>query len=156
MAENTDGNNLEQQLQEIPAQIEAKRQELAPASLEGATIPEKTLLHHVIGDKLEKETTPTHIQQTQPSVPTQTQQTDSETSAQQTAQHADESESYELPEMKDNVQQLVNLAFQKDIDTAVKEVKKQNDGALIDAFHDALVDELYDKLVQEGKLKEVS
>lgn len=60
--------------------------------------------------------------------------------------------SYEDPEVKQKVQDLVALAFSDGIGKAVGNVKATNDPALIDAFHDVLVDELYDHMVREGRI----
>jgi len=50
---------------------------------------------------------------------------------------------------------LTDLAFEKGISHAVEVVKRLDDPYLLDEFHDALVDELYNKLVEEGKLKTI-
>lgn len=63
--------------------------------------------------------------------------------------------SYLSDELKDKVQELVNLAFTKNIESAVKAVSKLNNPALIDAFHDILVDQLYNTLIERGKLKKI-
>lgn len=57
-------------------------------------------------------------------------------------------------EMKAQAQELVNTAFSHGIDQAIKKVRATNNAALIDAFHDILVDELYNYLVERGKLKQ--
>lgn len=56
-------------------------------------------------------------------------------------------------ELKAKIQELVQLAFVKSIAEAIKAAKATGNAALIDAFHDALTDELYDRLVERGKLK---
>ena len=53
------------------------------------------------------------------------------------------------------VQNLVNTAFTKSLKDAADDARKTNNAALIDAFHDALVDQLYDHLVERGKLKKL-
>ncbi len=50
---------------------------------------------------------------------------------------------------------LVDLAFQKGIDAAVEAAKASEDPYLIDKFHDTLVDELRQQLIEKKKLKEV-
>jgi len=47
------------------------------------------------------------------------------------------------------------LVFNKSLDEGIKEAVKGNNSALIDAFHDALTDELYGALIERGKIKEV-
>ena len=63
--------------------------------------------------------------------------------------------SYLNPELKDKIQQLVSLAFNKSIDEAIKEASKTNNAALIDAFHDVIVDELYNALIERKKLEKI-
>lgn len=63
--------------------------------------------------------------------------------------------SYLSADLKDKVQELTDTAFTKSISDAVKEARATGNAALIDAFHDALVDELYDYLIERGKLKKI-
>ncbi|MDP3731079.1 MAG: hypothetical protein Q8R34_01120 [bacterium] len=63
--------------------------------------------------------------------------------------------SYLSDELKNKVQELVNMAFAKSIEEAVKEASKLNNPALIDAFHDVLVDQLYNTLIERGKLLKI-
>lgn len=63
--------------------------------------------------------------------------------------------SYLSDELKASVQQLVNTAFTSTITDAIKQARATNNAALIDAFHDALVDELYNYLVERGKLRKM-
>ena len=62
---------------------------------------------------------------------------------------------YLSDELKNKVQELVNIAFTQSIADAVKAATKLNNPALIDAFHDILVDQLYNTLVERGKLKKM-
>ena len=55
-------------------------------------------------------------------------------------------------EKKDQIDELCNLAF-KDLDFAVEIARKLKSAYVLDEFHDSLVDKLYDKLVEKGKLK---
>jgi hypothetical protein len=48
---------------------------------------------------------------------------------------------------------LTQLAFEKGVSEAVEVAKNLDSPYLLDEFHDALVDKLYNKLVEEGKLK---
>lgn len=50
---------------------------------------------------------------------------------------------------------LVDMAFQQGIDKAVEAARASENPYLIDEFHDTLVDELRQQLVEKGKLKEV-
>lgn len=60
-----------------------------------------------------------------------------------------------IMEKNPKVKALVDMAFHDGIGKAVEEAKKTGDAYLIDAFHDALVDEVYDILLKEGLLKEM-
>ena len=62
---------------------------------------------------------------------------------------------YLSAELKEQVQALVNLAFTQSISQAIKQVRVTNNAALIDAFHDVLADELYNLLVERGKLPKI-
>lgn len=121
-------NQLEQEIVQIERQLEEKRDALRDQQKE---LPhDKELLHSVIREKI------------QPSAP----QTATPPPA------SDTSGSSVPPELLQKVQALVNTAFIKSIDEAIQEAKSTNNAALIDAFHDLLVDELYDHLVERGKL----
>ena len=50
--------------------------------------------------------------------------------------------------------QAIEMAFTDGIKKSVEWVRKSGNAHLIDAFHDKLVDELYQRLVQSGKLKQ--
>jgi hypothetical protein len=49
---------------------------------------------------------------------------------------------------------LVDLAFAQGIDKAVAAARATGDAYLIDKFHDTLIDELHQQLIDKGKLKE--
>lgn len=53
------------------------------------------------------------------------------------------------------IQLLTDLAFEKGIPHAVEVAKRLENAYLLDEFHDALVDKLYNKLIEEGKLKQI-
>ena len=52
-------------------------------------------------------------------------------------------------------QLLADLAFEKGVSHATEVAKKLDDPFILDEFHDTLVDELYNYLVEQGKLKQV-
>ena len=60
-----------------------------------------------------------------------------------------------IMEKNPKVKALVDIAFREGVAKAVEEAKKTGDAYLIDAFHDALIDEVYDILLKEGLLKEM-
>lgn len=51
------------------------------------------------------------------------------------------------------VEALVQIAFEKGIGAAIEAAKAKNDPHLLDDFHDALIDQFYQRLVEAGKLK---
>ncbi len=53
------------------------------------------------------------------------------------------------------IELLVQMAFDKGIVEAVEIAKNLKSPYLLDEFHDTLVDNLYNKLVEQGKLKQV-
>ncbi len=53
------------------------------------------------------------------------------------------------------IEEAVNLAFTKGIENAIEQIKKSGKDHLLDAFHDKMVDELYQRLIQSGKLKQL-
>jgi len=53
------------------------------------------------------------------------------------------------------VKLLTDLAFDKGIIHATEVAKKLDDPYILDEFHDTLVDELYNYLVEQGKLKQI-
>ncbi|MBI2669981.1 MAG: hypothetical protein HYX20_02480 [Candidatus Yanofskybacteria bacterium] len=63
--------------------------------------------------------------------------------------------SYLSSELKEKVQELVNIAFTSAIADAIKQAQATHNAALIDAFHDALVDELYNYLVERRKIQKL-
>ena len=56
--------------------------------------------------------------------------------------------------VKNQVKVLSDIAFEKGLDAAIEEAKKLNNPYILDEFHDTLVDELYKKLVEAGKLEQ--
>ncbi|KKU76210.1 MAG: hypothetical protein UY02_C0029G0008 [Candidatus Giovannonibacteria bacterium GW2011_GWB1_47_6b] len=129
---------LEQQLREKKLALggqETGAKEMIPS--------DKEILHEIVGEKIQK------------SVPAQ-QATPSDDNAATQQAPAVEPPSYLTPELKDKIQQLVDLAFSGSLVQAIQEVSKTNNAALIDAFHDVIVDELYNALVERKKLEKVS
>lgn len=63
--------------------------------------------------------------------------------------------SYAADDLHAKVQELVELAFAKSLNEAIAFAKATQNAALIDAFHDVMVDELYDHLIETGKLEKI-
>lgn len=53
------------------------------------------------------------------------------------------------------IELLVKMAFDRSVVEAVGVAKSLDSSYLLDEFHDTLVDKLYDKLVEQGKLKQI-
>jgi len=134
---------LEQEIVQIEQDLASKRAalELQHEAGQITEMPhEKETLHEVIGE---------HIGAAQPDSPVPS------TSSGQAAPPPPviEPPAYLSPELKEKVQELVNVAFAQTLEAAIKQALTTNNAALIDAFHDALVDELYGYLLERGKLK---
>jgi len=56
---------------------------------------------------------------------------------------------------QNQVKILSDLAFQKGLDFAIQVAKDLDNAYVLDEFHDTLVDELYKRLIQEDKLKQL-
>lgn len=136
---------IEQEIAQLEKQIAEKRaalgQEKPFDKTQGreAEPTEKEILHSVVGERIQE-----HAPQYQPVSP-----------APVKPKQDDTVQSYVAPELKDKVQELVNLVFNNSLDEGVKQVSRSNNPALIDAFHDVLVDELYNVLVERKKLEPV-
>lgn len=63
--------------------------------------------------------------------------------------------SYDNFELKSKVDSLIDLVFERDLDTAIDKAKAQNNPALLDAFHDALTDKIHEQLIESGKLSPI-
>ena len=132
---------LEQDITRIERELIAKREVLRQQQ-EGSPdqMPhDKETLHEVVGEMIRP--TESGAPQGLPSVQVPTVVTPPSSGNQTTV----------LPtQMHQQIQSLVNVAFDKSITEAIKDAKMTNNAALIDAFHDILV---YDHLVERGKLK---
>lgn len=141
-------SNLEQEIADIERRLAEKKTALQQAQGE-QPVQEREILNEVISEKAQ-ESVPNY----QPSAPTSTQSTAPFTDN-ALPPPTTEPPSYLSDDLKTKVQDLVNLAFTKGLTEAVKEVSKMNNAALLDAFHDVLVDQLYDVLVERGQLEKV-
>lgn len=141
-------SNLEQEIADIERRLAEKKAALQQSQDE-QPIQEKDVLHEVVTEKAQEFVPgyqPSATPQAQLVPPVANNILPSPTS---------EPPSYLSDELKTKVQDLVNLAFTKGLAEAVKEVSKMNNAALLDAFHDVLVDQLYDVLVERGQLQKV-
>jgi len=140
------GLSLEQEIIQLEQQLAEKRAVLghdgeSPAASEIEPSDKKSL-HEIVGERIQRQ-----IPEYQPAPPAQP--------LPAKPQQDDSSLSYVLPELKDKVQELVNTVFNKSLDEGIKEAARSNNQALIDSFHDVLVDELYNMLVERKKLEPI-
>ncbi len=142
MTENS--NSIQQEIAKLEQQLTEKRANLEQQSAEtDKEVPhDKEILKQVVGEKIQE-----HLS-AQAGAPTYIPQAKSQ-------QKDDATQSYTDPDLKDKVQELVNLAFNKSLEEGIREATKSNNFALIDAFHDVLVDQLYDALIERRKLEAV-
>lgn len=133
------GPSLEQEITQLEKQLAEKRAALGQTETKELGQTEKEMLHSVVGERIQQQM-PQYIPA--PAKPKQD----------LSAQAGDATQSYIEPELKDKVQALVDLVFNKSLDEGIKEVSKSNNPALIDAFHDVLVDELYNTLLERKKV----
>lgn len=134
MAETSQATTIEHDIVELEKKLQEKRAAL------GQEKNEKEVLHEVVGEKI-KQQAPSYI----PKLPT--------TQAQ--APITTEPPSYLSQELKDKIQEIVELVFSKNLEEGIKEAVKTGNMAVVDAFHDILVDELYSKLIETRKLDRV-
>ena len=142
------GFSIEDYLEEIVQEVEKRQQETGDILVKQEN--HKELIRRVIGEKLNKPqpvVPPASPLPVVPVTPLPNQISD--------IQGDMGEKSYEKPELKPKVDELIEVAFERDLDTAIDKVKVENNPALLDAFHDALVDKLYDNLVQSGRLKQL-
>ena len=128
--------SVQQEITQLEQQLAEKRASLEQRSAETQTeVPhDKEILRQVVGEKIQQ-----HAPAYQ-SVPQKQQ---------------DDQSSYNDPQLVDKVQELVNIVFSSDLDNAIKSAVRSGNPALIDSFHDAIVDQLYDTLIERKKLEKV-
>ncbi|PJE51084.1 MAG: hypothetical protein COV29_02310 [Candidatus Yanofskybacteria bacterium CG10_big_fil_rev_8_21_14_0_10_36_16] len=133
---------IEQLEKELAAKKEAAKQRYERGEIE-EPLYEKENLRDVIGEKLGKSSHET------------VQDDDNQQQSPEPPEASGDALSYLSNELRGEVQELVNIAFEESIDDAIKKANATENSALIDAFHDILVDELYKHLVDRGKLNEL-
>ena len=148
MTESLQSNTLEQEIARIEQDLASKRASLEKQKQAGAIeeIPhEKEILREIAREQYAP---PVSVSQ-QPAA------SSNDSGQAVTPPPVVEPPLYLSPELKEKVQELVNIAFTASIADAVRQAQATNNAALIDAFHDALADELYNYLVERGKLQKL-
>lgn len=130
------GATIEQEIAQLEQQLQKKRTDLGQQMERNELPSDKEMLRQVVGEKIQQ-SAPTYT--SKPAPQTQTDDTGS------------------IPaDLKDKIQELVNHVFQNSLDQGIKEAVNSKNPALIDAFHDVLVDQLYDMLVERKKVDPIS
>lgn len=136
-----ESGSIEQQIASLEQQLQEKKAALEQGQSSGMeSVPsDKEMLHEIVKERIQ-EHAPNYVpqQQTQQTTPTDNNQP-----------------SYLSEDLKDKVQDLINLVFTKSLNEAIKTAAGTNNAALIDAFHDVLVDELYNILLERKKVEAI-
>lgn len=133
--------NAEQEIAELERVLADKRAALGKQKEAGEIekIPhEKEILREALREKIAKAATPVPIPQ-----PGTTSMPPAKT----------EPSSYFSDALRPKVDELVKVAFAKSLEEAISLAKATGNAALIDAFHDILVDELSSHLLEKGKIE---
>ncbi len=137
--------NLEQEIADIEKRLAEKKAAFQQSQGESSSesVSDRAVLHEVMGEKIQElspQNLPSGVAPSPPSV---------------ASPSSGNTPSYLSEDLRETVQQLVNIAFTESLQSAIKEVKKLNNPALLDAFHDVLVDQLFDTLIERGQLKKI-
>lgn len=128
---------IEQDIAELERQLEEKKAAL------GQEKTEKEVFKEILKERID-----THVPDSQelPSLP--------EVQAQQEELTPP---SYLSEDQKAKVREIVDIVLSKNLDEGIKVLKSGNpfNPAVVDAFHDLVTDELYDKLIEKRKLDRV-
>lgn len=141
----TEQPTIQNEIDELERRLAQKKGELTQKKESGEIreLPQdKATLHEVVGEQINNA-----APKAQPPAPTDN------LPPQAAPTPSANAPSYLSDDLKTKVQEFVNTAFTKSINDAISQAKATQNAALIDAFHDALVDELFDYLVQRGKLR---
>lgn len=144
-------------IQELPKTLEAEIAELErklaarkEAALGGDNKEEKELFREVLKEHVESAKEVVHEAKTdQPAFSSSTPASSSHDYAAQTKGKADE---IREKEHREQIEALVDIALTKGVLDAVAVARHLGNPHLLDDFHDMLVDEYYDKLLQARKL----
>lgn len=127
MAENV--QTIEHDIAELERQIQEKKTALEYEK------SEKDILHGIVGEKIQQQ-----APQYRPVPP---------------APAVFQPASPPPQDLKDKVQEAISLVFDKNLEEGIKKAASHDNIALLDDFHDTLVDELYNQLIENKKLAKV-
>lgn len=135
--------NAEQEIAELERVLAEKRATLGKQKEAGEIekIPhEKEILREALKEKIARTPTPAPVPQSVIPPPSP----------------LGDAPSYLSDALRQKVDELVKVAFTQSLDEAINLAKATGNAALLDAFHDILVDELYSHLLEKGKIEVIT
>lgn len=155
--------SLEQQIAELQKAVEEKRKQLEEQHAAGV-IPElphpKETVRETVREKIESiSQIPSGTPSTPPPPPappvsSRTEKSDEWMRLPKMFER-DVKPSYESPDIASQLEPFEQLVTTQGLDAAIKEVVGTQNAALIDAFHDWLVEKAYSMLIQKGELEAI-
>lgn len=133
---------LNKEVADLERRLAEKKQELAEKK--EADRHDKELIREIIKEKVELPKPPEKA----PIPPPPVQKLTPEPVAKKTKKISKE-------KREKQIKLLTDLAFEKGVIHATDVARKLDDPYILDEFHDALVDELYNYLVEQGKIKQI-
>ena len=140
----TPASTIEQDIAQLEKQLQEKKSILEhqvggnPTGKAESIPAEKEIVRSIVGEKITQQV-PTFQPTTLPSI----------------SSTGGEPPSYLDPALRGKVDQLVAMVFSTNLVDGIMAAAKEDNPALMDAFHDILSDELYNTLVQKRKLEKV-
>ena len=132
-----EGGNLESPDKSVEKPAEWEKEEMAEKKTEGEPIEEDSSAE--ASQSVEEET----VEETKP------------TTTQPSAKAQKKAKELKALDQPGQLKSLSDLAFQEGLDYAIEVAKALDSAYLLDELHDSLVDELYQKLIEQGKLKKL-
>lgn len=130
---------VHEEVVELEKRLAEKKKELVER--EEVEQHDREIIKEVLKEKLEK---PAPLKATLPATPLPTQKA-----------VAKKAKELKGEKKERQIQLLTDLAFEKGVSHATEVAKKLDDPFILDEFHDTLVDELHNYLVEQGKLKQI-
>jgi hypothetical protein len=132
---------IQQQIMELEKQILEKKASLEHESSD-TVVSDKEIIHEIVGEKI-KEQVPSYKHE------------EHKFAVGEIKPKQGEKPSYLDEELKPKVQDLINITFTKGLYSAISKARAMDNPALLKAFRDAIVDELYSKLIENKLLERV-
>jgi len=132
-------NKATKNLEILDSEVSKVEQSLSEKGIDNESI-EKSHVHEVVGERLNEVAQGNGVTEYTPSP----------------SSHNVGIPAYFTPELQPLVQNLIDVAWSKGVDTAFKEAFDTHNMALVDAFRDAVADELFDELVSRKEIKKLA